>query len=221
MIKPVQYSVYILRDFCKSSVQGALHHSVFRDIEERLKCSVAKKYCKYTRLPTYNAMHSFVEALVPAVCGFVYGITSVLVGQPLETIKTQMQTLNQRSAFETAHSILKQDGIQGLYRGGIPLVLGGGLIRSAQFGVYDNVIELLHSNQTLKRISDEKRVVDPSVLIAGVLGGVSRGLVEGPFEYIKVRQQVAMQWKVAEMFQGYGATMFRNAFLFGAFVLCE
>ena len=33
-------------------------------------------------------------------------------------------------------------------------------------------------------------------------GGVSRGLVEGPFEYIKVRRQVEQPWKISEILSG-------------------
>ena len=160
---------------------------------------------------------------MPVICGFAYGITSVLVGQPLETVKTQMQTLQKQSAVETATKLVREEGIRGLYRGGIPLVLGGGLIRSAQFGAYENVMTFLKSNKYTKQLSDgqKKKLIDPQVVIAGVCGGISRGLVEGPFEFIKVRQQVVNSWSFKEVFHGYGATMFRNAFLFGGFVICK
>ena len=65
---------------------------------------------------------------------------SVLVGQPLDTIKTRMQTLGYKSAVQTARLIYGQEGILGLYRGGMSLLVGGALIRSAQFGVYENVL---------------------------------------------------------------------------------
>ena len=56
-------------------------------------------------------------------------------------------------------------------------------------------------------------------MCAGFAGGVGRGLVEGPFEYIKVRRQVHAEWKMAEIFSGSGATIFRNSFLFSAFMI--
>ena len=52
-----------------------------------------------------------------------------------------------------------------------------------------------------------------------IVGGVSRGIVEGPFEYIKVRRQVEQPWKFTEIFNGSGATIFRNSFLFSGFVI--
>ena len=51
-----------------------------------------------------------------------------------------------------------------------------------------------------------------------MIGGISRGIVEGPFEYIKVRRQVEQPWLFREVMTGSGATIFRNAFLFGSFV---
>ena len=74
----------------------------------------------------------------------------VLVGQPLDTIKTRMQTLGYKSALQTARLIYGQEGVPGLYRGGMPLLVGGALIRSTQFGVYEKVLSFQreYSGQT-------------------------------------------------------------------------
>lgn len=50
-------------------------------------------------------------------------------------------------------------------------------------------------------------------------GGVSRGIVEGPFEYVKVRRQVEQPWRLQDVMSGSGATIFRNSFLFTSFVV--
>lgn len=52
------------------------------------------------------------------ICGFAYGVTTVVVGQPLDTIKTRMQAKGTGcSMISTATSIFKQEGVSGLYRG--------------------------------------------------------------------------------------------------------
>jgi hypothetical protein len=74
------------------------------------------------------------------IAGFAYGGTTVLVGQPLETLKTltQVHSSTQKpSLVQTATNLYQQGGLRAFYRGGMPLLLGGGLMRSAQFGFYN------------------------------------------------------------------------------------
>ena len=61
--------------------------------------------------------------------------------------------------------------------------------------------------------------INPHVVLAGWAGGIGRGIVEGPFEMVKVRRQVVSGWAFADVFQGFGATLFRNSFLFSSFVI--
>ena len=166
------------------------------------------------------------------IAGFAYGGTTVLVGQPFETLKTLTQVKSSTPALatagvatstsitQTAATLYQTAGIRGFYRGGTPLLLGGGLMRSAQFGVYNSVVP------TLERYhgkTDPKYYylgcINPHVVIAGFCGGIGRGLVEGPFEMVKVRRQVVSGWKFTDVFQGFGATLFRNSFLFSSFVI--
>jgi len=60
-------------------------------------------------------------------------------------------------------------------------------------------------------------VLDVRVLVAGIFGGLGRAAVEAPFDFIKVRRQVAEQWSFRQLTKGYSVTMVRNAGLFGAF----
>jgi solute carrier family 25 carnitine/acylcarnitine transporter 20/29 len=161
-----------------------------------------------------------IDSIIPVICGFAYGTCSVVVGQPLETIKTQLQTSKKSTSLQVAKSIFEREGLRGFYRGGLPLLLGGSLIRSAQFGVHENMLIFLQKCESFQAVVPKKffGVLDSNTLIAGFCGGIGRGLIEGPFEYVKVRRQVYGQWKFKEIFEGYGATLFRNALLFSAFV---
>jgi solute carrier family 25 (mitochondrial carnitine/acylcarnitine transporter), member 20/29 len=150
-----------------------------------------------------------------------------------------MQTLViPTSSISIAKSIVKQDGIIGLYRGGLPLLFGGGFMRSAQFGVYSASLERIRDVMG-GATSQENKIfgwIDPQVVLAGGLGGIGRGLVEGPIELIKVRAQVDHNWNFKEVLRGSGlvcmvftsflklihitgSTIFRNTFLFGSFVV--
>jgi len=157
------------------------------------------------------------------IAGFGYGSTSVIVGQPFDTIKTrsQMKSYFGKGSREIAADIWQSEGIRGLYRGGMPLVLGGALIRSAQFGVNEAALSAVRE-VTGGPVDPAQRwlgVFDWQVIFAGVWGGIGRGVIEGPFEYIKVRRQLAQPWHLKEVMQGSGATITRNAFLFSSFVV--
>ena len=63
------------------------------------------------------------------------------MAQPFDTLKTRMQAYDKgASLYTTFLSIYKSEGVRGLYRGGVPLIIGGALMRSSQFGVYDIVL---------------------------------------------------------------------------------
>ena len=157
------------------------------------------------------------------IAGFAYGGTTVLVGQPLETIKTLTQVPSTRqkpSLIQTATNLYSEGGIRAFYRGGMPLLLGGGLMRSAQFGFYNSVLPILESRYgPTPKSSYYLGCINPQVVIAGWAGGIGRGMVEGPFEMVKVRRQIVSGWAVKDMFQGFGTTVFRNSFLFSSFVM--
>ena len=40
------------------------------------------------------------------------------------------------------------------------------------------------------------------MIIGGICGGIGRGLIEGPFEFVKVRRQVYGEWKLKDLFHG-------------------
>ena len=161
------------------------------------------------------------------IAGFAYGGTTVLVGQPLETLKTLTQvpqssssTTSKPNILSAAKHLYSTSGIRGFYRGGTPLLLGGGLMRSAQFGFYSSVLPLMNEQFGPRTPNDYwLGCINPHVVAAGWAGGIGRGLVEGPFEMVKVRRQIVSDWKFADITKGFGVTLFRNSFLFSSFVI--
>ena len=78
-------------------------------------------------------------------------------------------------------------------------------MRSAQFGVYNNALAKLKS-----KFGDVTKKdkwfgwLDPHVIVAGFAGGIGRGVVESPVEFIKIRRQVEHQWNYSEVLKGFG-----------------
>jgi solute carrier family 25 (mitochondrial carnitine/acylcarnitine transporter), member 20/29 len=160
--------------------------------------------------------------------GFSYGLTSVIVGQPLDTIKTtaQMRGKSGGNFVQIGVHLFKTEGLlKGLYRGSISMIAGGALFRSAQFGVNGVALKYIHDHYSNGKLKAEDRLfgyIDWTVVIAGFCGGLGRGIVEAPFEYVKVRRQLgtAVEWNVRDVLgSGMAATVFRNSFLFSSFVV--
>lgn len=165
------------------------------------------------------------ENFAPFVAGASYGLTTVVVGQPLDTIKVRMQGLPSAansSGFKVAGDLFAKEGIAGLYRGGLPLFIGGAFMRSAQFGVSGAAKTWLEENcskeeqgATPKRLFG---IFDWQVMVAGAAGGLSRGLIEIPTDFFKTRRQVEHGWKIREILDGTGVTLARNTVLYAAFM---
>lgn len=86
--------------------------------------------------------------------------------------------------------------------------------------VQHSVLPILESNYgPTPKSSYYLGCINPQVVVAGWAGGIGRGMVEGPFEMVKVRRQIVSAWNFNELFQGFGTTLFRNSFLFSSFVV--
>lgn len=95
-----------------------------------------------SNIPIKKEFNEYIPYAITFIAGASYGLTTVVVGQPLDTVKTRMQGMNGSSpsqSFLVFRELYAKEGIKGLYRGGLPLMIGGSMMRSAQFGVrYDN-----------------------------------------------------------------------------------
>lgn len=124
--------------------------------------------------------------------------------------------------------VFKKEGIRGLYRGGLPLFVGGTLFRSAQFGVNDVALKLIRARpgrsvDASQALPKEERILfntfDYEIILGGFCGGIARGIIEAPFEFVKVRRQVEQKWNFLDAYKGGSVTIFRNSFLFMFFVV--
>ena len=161
--------------------------------------------------------HDLVDTGITFASGAAYGMTTVAVGQPFDTIKTVVQSSGEGTVAATRKVIAESGIIKGLWRGSLPLVLGGTFMRSAQFGCNDLARDALRDSSIPSfKIGG---VVESHIVLAGMCGGLGRAVVEGPTEFFKIRQQIVAQWSYREALSGLGVTMGRNTGLFSAFVV--
>ncbi|KAF0852157.1 mitochondrial solute carrier family 25 (mitochondrial carnitine/acylcarnitine transporter) member 20/29 [Andalucia godoyi] len=176
--------------------------------------------------------------IVGFVSGWASGITAVLVGQPLDTIKTKMQAssgsrvgagvgdgecgagnrvsgggglkaMKSPTLVQVARETLRSEGVVGLYRGVVPPALGAGLLRSVQFSVYAAVVA---------RVSSESRpLMWYDCFLGGALAGSARAVFESPIELAKVRRQTHQTYNFQSLYSGFGVTVARNCLLLGSF----
>eukprot|EP00934_Nitzschia_sp_Nitz4_P002227 Nitzschia sp. Nitz4//scaffold5_size260463//194473//195367//NITZ4_001008-RA/size260463-augustus-gene-0.19-mRNA-1//1//CDS//3329555418//2227//frame0 len=154
------------------------------------------------------------EFLVTFVAGASFGLTTVVVGQPLDTIKVRMQGMPaaaQQNSVKVGFDLFKKEGIRGLYRGGLPLFVGGSLMRSAQFGVSGRAKHWLEEHNIFPHSVE--------IVLAGMAGGLGRGLVEIPTDFLKTRRQVERGWTWSHLMDGTGITLLRNSVLFAGFMV--
>jgi len=79
--------------------------------------------------------------------GGIAGLITVYVTQPLDTVKTRMQSIEARSlygnSFRCASMIFKQEGVLTFWSGALPrlvrLILSGGIV----FTMYEKSMELM------------------------------------------------------------------------------
>lgn len=164
------------------------------------------------------------ETFASFVCGMMFGATSVIVGHPLDTVKTRMQADPSFRNFTTANAITdiaKQGGIPGFYRGMTAPLLGSMFFRSIQFASYGAVVTYFkdenHPLRTYKLGGVEARV-----FLGGATAGICRSLLESPLDLIKTRRQTGAAFSilkipVRDLFRGFSATLVRNVFLLGTF----
>ncbi len=108
-----------------------------------------------TRFGSYTTLRQFAESYVAPgeklgslstfALGGVAGLITVYVTQPLDTVKTRMQSLEARSqyrnTFVCAARMFKEEGIWTFWSGALPrlarLVLSGGIV----FTMYEKTME--------------------------------------------------------------------------------
>eukprot|EP00539_Tryblionella_compressa_P012345 CAMPEP_0178827000 /NCGR_PEP_ID=MMETSP0746-20121128/7034_1 /TAXON_ID=913974 /ORGANISM="Nitzschia punctata, Strain CCMP561" /LENGTH=311 /DNA_ID=CAMNT_0020488827 /DNA_START=323 /DNA_END=1258 /DNA_ORIENTATION=- len=135
--------------------------------------------------------------------GGVAGTVAACITNPLEVIKTQLQSSNREllqakgHPVEVAKAILDQDGLPGFFRGLPPTLVGIIPSRSAYFYAYQRIKSFLHP--TLPEGSP------PNALIAGFFAGIVGNTLTNPIWMVRTRMQLLIDHTAGQrQYAGYG-----------------
>lgn len=139
------------------------------------------------------------DVFVHFVCGGSAGLTAAAATYPLDLVRTrlaaQRNSIYYRGIWHTIHTICRDEGFVGLYKGLGATLLGVGPSIAISFSVY----EALRSYWLFRR-SDE-----PSVMVSltcGSLSGIASSTATFPLDLVRRRKQlegVAGQARVYQM----------------------
>ena len=133
------------------------------------------------------------EALMTTVSGCFFGGTNTIVGQPLDTVKTRMQTQceimsKNNKLMHFIGEMWSKEGLSSFYKGWGPNFCGSVLYRSAQFAAFEAAFTKWKDNQTMMAKIPLAGGLEVRVVAAGIISGTVRSLMECPFEYAKVKR---------------------------------
>ncbi len=150
--------------------------------------------------------HWYKEGLAALISGIVYGVSSVIAGHPLDTVKTKMQVIaayEHKTTIQSAIHLFRTEGLIGFYRGCVPPFCGSSIFRSIQFAVFEAFYTKYQKDKYLTKKIPYTFGLEPRVIFGGILAGTGRALVECPFEYSKVKGQTGQKWHFNEVYRGF------------------
>jgi solute carrier family 25 carnitine/acylcarnitine transporter 20/29 len=153
------------------------------------------------------------EGLAALISGVCYGISNVLVGHPLDTIKTKMQVLHEyksHSMLKSIKNLFLKEGIRGFYKGVVPPLLGGSVFRAVQFGVYEALYTKWQDNKIMRTKIPFTMGLELRILCSGLASGTARAFIECPFEYSKVKGQTNQKWNLKDVYKGFSPLWIRS-----------
>ncbi|KAH9869436.1 hypothetical protein IAQ61_006642 [Plenodomus lingam] len=169
--------------------------------------------------------------------GYVSGAAGIIIGNPLDLIKTRLQAGPTPAIIDTATSTTKAtvasprgfrahfDSAGTLVRGATAPILTYGALNALLFVTYNRTLALLTPSPSTLTAPDLAKI-----WIAGATGGLASFVVSAPTELIKCRAQVSREthttsWSVARdtwrreglrgLYYGGGITSVRDAVGYG------
>lgn len=133
------------------------------------------------------------------VSGFTAGFVSVITLYPVDLLKTRLQAHSHgyKGAWHGCGTILRTEGLTGLYRGVFPSLFGS----SVAWGVYFFLYGLIKSQAELEKFGDDNKTLHFMALssLCAFMAGTLTQVMTNPLWVIKTNSQLTAERSVAEI----------------------
>ncbi|KAJ3283465.1 hypothetical protein HDU79_009060 [Rhizoclosmatium sp. JEL0117] len=129
-----------------------------------------------------------IDRIIGIPAGIASGVTKLIVGHPLDTVKVRMQTEGGFGRFkgplDCLMSTVRREGFMALYRGATPPLIGWTIMDSVTLTTLTNMRILLQD------MHPERPLNTGDQCIAGLVAGLTVSFVATPIELLKAKLQV-------------------------------
>ncbi|XP_053682118.1 solute carrier family 25 member 45 [Sabethes cyaneus] len=165
------------------------------------------------------------------ISGCFAGACGVLVGHPLDTIKTWQQFSNNKIGSSIYNIIVRHNGLRGFYKGMFFPFVTNGALNSVVFAVYGDYLRTLQARCKSKK--EQEQLWRKHILYAGSMAGAAQVFLACPVEVIKVRlqtlQYIGHPWRCSRdifmregiwgLYRGFTPMMCRDVLPYGIYML--
>jgi hypothetical protein len=127
--------------------------------------------------------------------GLIAGLSQVILGQPLDFIKTRYQISNPPNNISTlsmAKCIVKDHGLLGLYRGSSCLLLGVPGAVAIEFWIYEATKRyVMGTHEHIFGKVPEEVLLIKEIMVCGAAVGFVSAFIYCPVEYAKIQRQAS------------------------------
>ncbi|XP_054998411.1 solute carrier family 25 member 48 [Sorex araneus] len=124
------------------------------------------------------------------VAGWIGGAASVIIGHPLDTVKTRLQAgVGYRNTLDCIRTVYRRESIFGFFKGMSFPLASIAINNCLVFGVFSNTMRFLNQHYSDKPEASPPTALSHLLLASMVAGVVSVGL-STPVDLIKIRLQM-------------------------------
>ena len=125
-----------------------------------------------------------------AIGGFSAGVLGTIIGYPLDTIKTRMQTSNLGTMMNVTKEMARVEGWRGFYKGVTLPLLSLTILNTLNFTSFNFWWRVLQpqTEGTFPTSSQQPHL--PSIFLAGALAGPIASIISTPEHFIKTQMQI-------------------------------